>query len=138
MKKETHVSNARGNAIIRKFKHCSNDVKVKLFNAYCENAYCCSLISQFKKCTFKSIKTAHNKIFKSLMRVRRDASASALFVQHEVDNFNVLMRKISFSLMQRVMGSNNKIVSTIGHSLFFYTSCLYQSWTKLLYVNSVT
>ena len=108
------------------------------FNTYCENAYCCSLLTQFKKCTFNSIKTAHNKIFKSLMNVRRDYSASALLVENAVDNFNVLMRKLSYSLLRRVMASNNMIVSAISHSLFFYTSGLYQSWNKLLYVHSVT
>ena len=40
---------ARGNTIIRHFKHCSEDVKVKLYNSYCCNIYCCALVSAYHK-----------------------------------------------------------------------------------------
>ena len=63
---------ARGNTIIRHFKHCSEDVKVKLYNSYCCNIYCCALVSAYHKTVLDKFSVACNKVFKSLMGVPRD------------------------------------------------------------------
>ena len=71
---------ARGNTIIRHFKHCSADVKVELHNSYCCSIYCCALISMYHKPVLDKLSVACNKMFKSLMGVPKDFNASALFV----------------------------------------------------------
>ena len=44
IKNEIGNTYARCNTVIRRFKHCSADVKVKLYNSYCCSMYCCALI----------------------------------------------------------------------------------------------
>ena len=54
------------------FKHCSADVKVKLYNSYCCSIYCCALISVYHKTVLDKLSVACNKVFKSLMGAPRD------------------------------------------------------------------
>ena len=91
---------ARGNTIIRHFKHCSADVKVKLYNSYCCSIYCCALISVYHKTVLDKLSVACNKVFKSLMGVPRDFSASSLFVNLNVYNFAILRRKLVYSFFK--------------------------------------
>ena len=79
IKNEVANTYARGNTIIRYFKHCSEDAKVKLYNSYCCNIYCCALVSVYQKIVLDKFPVARNKVFKSLIGVPRDFSASALF-----------------------------------------------------------
>ena len=67
IKNEIGNTYARGNTIvfIRHFKHCSADVKVKLYNSYCCSIYCCSLISVYHKTVLDKLSVACNKVFKS-------------------------------------------------------------------------
>ena len=58
---------ARGNTIIRHCKHCSADVKVKLYNSYCWSIYYCAHISVYHKIVLDKLSVACNKVFKSLM-----------------------------------------------------------------------
>ena len=60
---------ASSNTIIRHFKHCSADVKVKLYNSYCCSINCCALISVYHKTVLGKLSVACNKVFKSLMGV---------------------------------------------------------------------
>ena len=87
---------AYGNTIIRHFKHCSADVKVQLYNSYCCSIYCCALISVYHKTVLDKLLVACNKVFKSLMGVPRDVSASALFVSLNVCNFAILRGKLVY------------------------------------------
>ena len=80
---------AGGNAIIRHFKHCSADVKVKLYNSFCCSIYCCALISVYQ--------LTCKKVSNSLMGVPRYFSASPLFVSLNVCNFAFLWCKLAYS-----------------------------------------
>ena len=87
IKNEIVNTYARGNTIIRHFKHCYADVKVKLYDSYCCSIYWWALISVYHKTVLDKLSVACNKVFKSLMGVPRDFSASALFVNLNVSNF---------------------------------------------------
>ena len=78
------------------FKHCSADVKVKVYNSYCCSIYCCALISVYHKTVLDKLSVACNKVFKSLLGVPRDFNASALFVSLNVCNFAILTRKLVY------------------------------------------
>ena len=97
IKNEIGNTYARGNTIIRHFKHCSADVKNKLYNSYYSSIYCCALISVYHKTVLDKLSVACNKMFKSLMGVPRDFGASALFVNLNVSNFAILRRKLVYS-----------------------------------------
>ena len=100
IKNEMGNTYARGNTIIRRFKHCSADVTVKLYNSYCCSIYCCALISVYHKTILDKLSVACNKVFRSLMGVPRDFSAFALFVNSNVSNFAILRHKLVYSFLK--------------------------------------
>ena len=102
-----------GNMLVRRFKICTSETKVRLFKAYCSNVYGCSLWSRHRATSWKRIKVSHNDIFRSLLGVRRDASASQLFVNNQVDNLDVVVRKTRHSLMKRLENSPNSIIRAL-------------------------
>jgi hypothetical protein len=134
IKKETRSTFARGNMLIRNFKHCSDDVKVTLYKTYCSSVYCCALISTYLTESIRKLRVAFNKTFKCLMKIHRAASASQAFVNHRVDNFLVLRRKLIYSFIRRTDVISNSIVRCIVDSDYFTFSKLRQEWDKVLYI----
>jgi hypothetical protein len=133
MMKEMRNLFARGNMLMRNFSHCSEDVKIALFKTFCSNIYCCALWYNFKSCSEKKIHVAGNKVFKALMKVPRDFSASTLFAVCNVRNFPVLRRKLVYSLRSRVYASSNALVNN-----FLYTNhglnAMHRYWKSTLYL----
>ena len=132
IKNEIGNTYARGNTIIRHFKHCSADVKVKLYNSYCCSIYCCALISVYHKTVLDKLSVACNKVFKSLMGVPRDFSASALFVNLNVSNFAILRRKLVYSFLNRIRLSSNSLICTLFNSVHFSKCKLKEEWDTIL------
>ena len=60
--------------IIKKFKHCSDEVKVKLFKAYCTNFYGICLWSRFTKACLRKLHVAYKRIFRSFMSCEKTAT----------------------------------------------------------------
>ena len=131
--KERKKLYARGNTILRKFRHCTKEVKISLFLAYCTSFYCGSLWSNFKRSSFKSIQVAHNTMFKMLMGADRRSSASGSFATHNVPNLLVIQRKMVFSLYSRVLSSQNMLVFIIVNSINFNSSNIYTKWRTILF-----
>jgi hypothetical protein len=124
----------RGNMLIKNFKSCSDDVKLQLFKTYCSNLYCGQLWSTYKVRTFNRIRVAFNNVFRSLMGLPWDFSISTYMVLRNLDTFSVLLRKSISSFMNRVANSDNGILCTIFHSLFFQSSRLNRKWTDIVYL----
>ncbi len=133
IKKEMRSTFARGNMLIRNFRHCSVDVKIKLYKTYCSSIYCCALISTYHETVLKKLHIAFNKMFKCLMNVPRRDSASTLFVNLGVDNFLVLRRKLVYSFVNRVHCTSNNLVCAILEMDSFANCHLKQEWDKVLY-----
>ena len=127
---------ARGNTIIRHFKHCSEDVKVKLilYNSYCCNIHCCALVSAYHKTVLDKFPVACNKVFKSLMGVPWDFSAYALFVSLNVCNFVTLRRKLVYSFLKRIRSSSNTLICTLFNSVHFEKCNLKKEWDNVLLI----
>ena len=134
IRNETANTYARGNTIIRHFKHCSEDVKVKLYNSYCCNIYCCALVSAYHKTVLDKFPVACNKVFKSFMGVPRDFSASALFVSLNVCNFVTLRRKLVYSFLNRIRSSSNTLICTLFNSVHFEKCNLKKEWDNVLLI----
>ena len=125
---------SRGNMIVKNFKHCSEDVKIQLFKAYCNNLYCGQLWCNFRMYTFNKIRVAFNNVFRALMGLRRDSSISEYMVKNDLDTFQVLYRKVIGNFRDRILKSENAILQTIIDSLFFQSSKLNMKWTDVLYL----
>ena len=81
IERQTHAIYVRGNVLIQKFKHCSEQVKLKLFQSYCSTFYMSHLWCNNKRETEQSLKVAYNNVFRKLMGIRRDTSIfGVLFV----------------------------------------------------------
>ena len=125
---------SKGNTLIRKFNNCSQDVKVQLFQSYCTSLYCSSLWSQFKSSTFKQLNVAYNKTFKYLLSVKGKCSVSQLFLDHKVDCFKVLYRKLATGFIDRLFKCDNLLVHTMTSSTYFLLqSKLHKDWIILCY-----
>ena len=72
---------ARGNMIRRKFKECTEDVKVQLFRSYCSSFYCCSVWDLYRQESIRRIKVCHNNVLRFLFNVRPRDSMSQGWVQ---------------------------------------------------------
>ena len=107
---------ATGNMLIRKFGKCNVACKILMFKTFFSNIYACGLWARYRVASYGKMKVSHNDIFRSLLNVRRDESASTLFVQHNVNNLDSVIRCCYFSLMTRVRSSANPIISALVRS----------------------
>ena len=120
--------------LIRNFIHCSDNVKSQLFQSYCSTMYCSAVWSAYRTSSYKSIIVAYNNVFRYLMKVKGQCSISNLFLVNNVDHCKILFRKATFSLLSRVMNSDNVLIQTMTRSQFFlFQSELYDKWQNNLY-----
>ena len=92
---------ARHNVIIKRFSNCTDEVKIKLFNAYCRSLYCGPLWCNFNVVSLKKLQCAYNHIFCMLIKRERDVSMSAKCVENNVDDFKSVWRKLTFGFRCR-------------------------------------
>jgi len=124
---------ARGNALIRNFKHCSEEVKSLLFKTYCTGFYCSPLWSNYKGKTYTKIKVAYNNIFRMFMGLHGQISISKTMIDANIDPFKVVMRKYIVGLSKRLDCCNNVIVNTLYNWLGFQNSNLFNVWCRSAY-----
>ena len=122
----------RGNLLTRKFSKCSKEVKVKLFQSYCCNMYCCALWNNVSIPTSKKLKVSHNDALRMLFNIRRGESISRLFCVFNIPNFNILQRKAILSLHHRLLSSTNMLIATIVDVHSFTGLSMYRWWTSVI------
>jgi hypothetical protein len=132
--KQTRALYAKGNVFVRKFANCSHDVKIHLFQAYCTNIYCASLLSCYNSLTYQKLKVAYNNAFRYLFKYDRRCSASAMFVTNNVPTFDCLMRKFVFDFKLRAQESTNLLVNTVFNCHILQNGALHNRWFNLLYL----
>ena len=127
---------ARGNTVIRNFKSCSTSVKIQLFKTYFSSIYGGHLWSSYSKVNFNKLKVAYNNIFRLFMNLKRDCSISQAYVENNVHNFEALLRVFMGSFINRIVKSNNKLVTCLIESVYFMcNSKLLTLWNEKAYVH---
>ena len=124
-----------GNTVINKYKYCRDVCKLLMFKTYCYNVYCCALWSSFKLNSYHKVRVAHNDIFRTLMNVPRFHSASALFAANSTNNLDAIVRNSMYSLIRRLLSSNNVIVQAVCRSGVRVHSRMWQRWSQALGVD---
>ena len=119
--------------LYRKFKGCSEDIKIQLFSSYCFSFYCSSLWSRYKRATITAIKVAYNNIFRLLFHIPRRVSISAYYVAYGLPCFRNVRRKLIHSIYLLVLSSQNELVSAIANSCFFKSSSIFKEWVRVLF-----
>ena len=90
------------------------------------------LSSVYHKTVLDKLSVACNKVFKSLMGVPRDFSASALLVNLNVSNFAILRRKLVYSFLNLIRLSSNTLICTLFNSVHFSKCKLKEEWDEIL------
>jgi len=103
-----------------------------LFNSYCMSciALLCGIVLNLSIC---HLKTDYNRIFGLFFHINGQVSISLNLLFRNLNIFEVLLRKCSFSLHSRLYSSNNAIVNNIVKNMFSTTSKLHQCWDKTLF-----
>ena len=122
---------SRGNAMIKRFKLCNNDVKVRLFKAYCSSFYCSQLWCNFDTVPYRKLQSSYNRIFRCLFKLPQDCSISQKCVEFNIDCFKVLIRKSAYNFRCRLFSSENGLIHSVTKSTFFYSCSLTKRWNTL-------
>ena len=127
---------ARGNILVKHFKHCSIRVKIELFRTYLLNLYSCQLWCNYSVALYKRLKVAFNNILRALLHVVRGASISQVYVSNNITDFNSLVRKNVYGFLQRIQNCCNVLIKTVLSSVYFiYGSNLLKKWCSVLYIH---
>ena len=88
-------------------------IKITLFQSYCTALYCPYLWNDYKKSTFSKVRVASNNAYRKIFGLHRRRSASMMYANHNICNFETTLRKNTFGVMQRLEQSTNTIISTL-------------------------
>jgi hypothetical protein len=69
-----------------------------------------------------------------LMRLDRRTSMSQSFIEHNVLHSDIIIRKAMYRFMERIIVSDNVLISTIVNSSYYLNSSLFQCWSKHLFL----
>ena len=133
IKKQCRNLYARGNSLIKNFKHCSEKVKCHLFRSYCTSIYCAPLWNVYTAESFRRMQVAYNRIFRILLGLENRLSVSHAFIQRGLDPFIVIIRKSISNLKLRLIASSNNLVTNIVNSLHFVFCALLKKWDNIMY-----
>ena len=113
MLRQMRLLYAKSNKLLRTFSHCSTDVKITLFQSYCTALYCPYLWNDYKKSTFSKIRVAFNNAYRKIFGLPKRSSASTMYANNNICNFETTLRKNTFGFMQRLEQSTNTIITTL-------------------------
>ena len=122
----------RSNFLLRKFYLCSAKVKIKLFNAFCNNIYGIQLWCNFNITSLRNINVCHNNAIRRLLGLPRFTSASLVFVENNVNNLSCMRRKFVYNFLCRLNESSNKLINVLIASDLRYSG-IQATWRSLLY-----
>jgi hypothetical protein len=93
---------AQGNTLLRKFHMCTADVKVGLFRTFCTPLYTAQIWWNYRMYSIRKLNVAYNDIMRLLLRLPRYHSASQLFANIGVPNFQAVIRNLIFKFFTRL------------------------------------
>jgi retron-type reverse transcriptase len=133
IKRQTRNICIRANMLVRKFSMCTEDIKIKLFNSFCQNLYCAHLWTFFDKKSLEKLRVTYNNALRMLLRQPKFCSASGLFVSANISSFREMMRKYVYGFRQRIAESSNCVIRAVSDSFSAYGSRLSGRWVDILY-----
>ena len=125
---EAHVQNSCANILSRKFGHCTGDVKLTLFKAYCSPLYSAHLWLNYKKASLQKLQVAYNDALRILLKRPRWTSASAPFVSVRVNTLQANLRNLMHRFICRLNDSENQIFSALVDIMYSDIRCTSRFW----------
>ena len=126
--RQTRSIYARGNAIVNKFQHCSNEVKIQLFKAYICNLYTSQLWCEYKASTMHLLKMSYNNVFRKFFGLNRRCSVSTELVQRSIKTFQNVIQNYIRSTYKRLYQSKNVLLSSMCKCDIMLNSKLMRHW----------
>ncbi|XP_060810226.1 uncharacterized protein LOC132904315 [Amyelois transitella] len=114
IKRERRALSVRANMLARRFARCSREVKIALFRAFCTSFYTCSLWARYTQKAYNALRVQYNNAFRVLLGLPCFCSASGMYAEARVDCFYATMRKRCASLVRRMRGSGNSVLTMIA------------------------
>ena len=127
----------RSNKLLRTFHYCTIDVKLELFRSFCMPFYCCYLWTAYKKSTFDKLRVAFNNAYRRVLNLPWRCSASAMYANNSIQNFEAAIRKSTYGFIQRLAKSTNSLVMAIDNSWIVRID-IWSFWQKTLYITTAT
>ena len=112
-------------------------LKLELFKSYCTSFYCCYLWTAYKKSTFDRLRVAFNNAYRRVLSQPWRCSASAMYANCGINNFDATIRKSTFGFIQRLAKSTNSLIMTIEKSWRVRID-IWNFWQKTLYIDTAT
>lgn len=123
----------RANLLKNRFSSCTLPVKKFLFQTFFSNIYCNSVWVPVRKVLLKNVKVAYNDACRIVFGKSRRSSASEMFCELCLNDFNAMRRSSAYSLLQRLAESNNLILNSLVNSNVFSKSSISNEWKHLLF-----
>ena len=123
----------RGNILISKFRHCSAEVKAKLFKSYCSSFYGSTVWMKYNHGTRNKLIVAYKKIFRAFFSFKREGTTFNM-LNNNINPLVVILRNCLAGFIKRIHDCDNVIVYTIVNSVFYHCSQFYSHFTKVLYI----
>ena len=83
---------ARSNTILRQFAKCDESVKLELFRNFCTCYYCPYLWLDMTKHFTMKLRVAYNNAHRKILKLHMRCSASQMYVDNKLLNFEALIR----------------------------------------------
>ena len=98
------------------FNKCSQTVLIELCRSFCTTFYYPYFWTQHKNTTFSKLLVAYNNVYRKVFGLKRQSSASEMFVLNNICNFKALVRESIFPFTTLLADSKNAIICTIQRS----------------------
>jgi len=129
-RKYYHIK-VRANMLASRFSKTCEIVRRQLFLTYFSSIYCCSLWVTETQKVHNLVKVAYNNCFRILFKIRGPHSISNEFVNRRLNTFDRMRRRNCYSLCNRVMQSNNIVISSLVDNEDFCNNPMYKERTTV-------
>ena len=102
----------------------------------CTNFYCSHLWQCYKKESLRRLQVAYNRVFHTFLKLEHRIIMSAIFVDLDVDHFDILLHKSIVGFSKRISECSNLLISNILRSVFYLKCKMFTSWNNRLYFKS--
>ena len=116
----------RSNMLLRTFRACSYTVKLLLFMSYCGSLYTSSIWCKYTKKQYCQMEVAYNNVCRRFFGYDRFSSASQMFVENRVGNFETRMGRLVYGFRERLNASRNSLVICLMNCVAWSSSELRQ------------
>ena len=90
-----------------------------------------------KKSTFNKLRVALNNAYRRVLGLPWRSSASAMYANFGIQNFEVVIRKSTFGFTQRLAKSTNTLIMAVESSWIVRID-IWDFWQKTLYIIAAT